>query len=86
MKIFSIHLFYFLFIFLTKFFPFLTKAVMIVIIVTYIISAIFYITTTITDIIIGTAPLRMISIIIANYNTMFIVVFMYIMLLIIITS
>ena len=84
MKIFSIHLFYFLFIFLTKFFPFLTKAVMIVIIVTYIISAIFYIT--ITNIIIGTAQLRMISIIVANYNTMFIVVFMYIMLLIIITS
>ena len=84
MKIFSIHLFYFLFIFLTKFFPFLTKAVMIVIIVTYIISAIFYIT--ITNIIIGTAQLRMISIIVANYNTMLIVVFMYIMLLIIITS
>ena len=57
---------------------------MIVIIVTYIISAIFYIT--ITNIIIGTAQLRMISIIVANYNTMLIVVFMYIMLLIIITS
>ena len=63
---FSIHLFYFLFIFLTKFFPFLTKAVMIVIIVMFIIKAILFIT--ITNIIIITAQLRMISIIIANLS------------------